>query len=254
MQPNNGGFTDTDHEPNVPWQRNVRVAATDVKSARGPDRQAAEPKWSLFPPPTIRWEPDGDRWEWSDSLYEMLGYLDPTERPEPALELLLRHQHDRDRGRTEQALTRICRDRQPFVFEHRIVPAQGDVRTVILSATLLDIDPAVVVGTFLDVSQCRRIFYAAEEETVGGLQAEIVRMSEQIETRETVSRAAGILIERHKMTYEQARETLRGASQLCCRKLPEVAAELLYTGRLPAVPPASHRPKPGPRKPRDPSA
>ena len=47
-----------------------------------------------------------------------------------------------------------------------------------------------------------------------------------------VSQATGVLIERHKVTADEAMALLRRASQVCGRKLVDVASELLYTGKL----------------------
>ena len=199
-------------------------------------------------PATFWWEPGEERWHWSAGLFELLGYsADGDEQPRPGFDLLLRHEHDLDRGRTEQALKRVARDRQPFVFEHRIVPRDGGGRTVILAVSLLAPEPCVVSGAFIDVTDARRIYYAAEGDTIGALQSQIARLSEQSATREVVSRAAGVLIERNKITHDQAEELLRKASQDSCRKLTDVAAELLYPGRLPISATQVHRPKPGPR-------
>ena len=184
---------------------------------------------------SFRWEPVDDRWSWSAELYELLGYAEPARQgyPEPDRELFLRHQHDGDRGRTAQALDRVGKDGQPFVFEHRVVTVGNDTRIVIMAVRRLPEEPSVVIGVLLDVSDSRRIYYAADGDTIVGLQSQIAQMTAQLATRELISRATGVLVERHKITAQQAMELLRKSAQATARKLHDVASELLYTGALP---------------------
>jgi AmiR/NasT family two-component response regulator len=92
--------------------------------------------------------------------------------------------------------------------------------------------PHVLSGTLLDVTDARRLHHAAEADSIAGLQAELVRMRESARTRELISQATGVLMERHKLTADEAGALLRRASQVAGRKLPEVASQLLYTGKL----------------------
>ena len=183
----------------------------------------------------FRWDPADDHWWWSPAMFRLYGY-EPDE-VEPTFALMLQHEHPDDRGRAEQAFEHLSRDGRPFVYEHRIRPCFERPRTVISSvqSTLIAGRQYLVTGTALDVSEARRIHHAAAAETVGGLQAEIRRMQFSAESRDLVNRATGVLIERHKLTPDAAAALLRSVSQQACRKLPEVASELLFTGRLPAV-------------------
>jgi len=183
----------------------------------------------------FRWDPVDDRWWWSAAMFRLYGYA--PDEVEPTFTLMLQHEHPDDRARAEQAFERLHRDGRPFVYEHRIVPCYEGPRTIISSVQIAVLAgrQSLVSGTALDVSQARRIHHAAAEETVGGLQAEIRRMQFSAESRDLINRATGVLIERHKITPDAAAALLRSASQQACRKLPEVASELLYTGRLPAV-------------------
>jgi hypothetical protein len=184
----------------------------------------------------FEWELTRDRWWWSDGLYAAHGYVPRT--VEPNLERLLCHQHPKDRDRTREAFTRVRRDGRPFVFEHRIVTEAGGaagVRTMILSVSAhLGPDglPWLVSGTLLDVSEARRLHHAAEQDSIAGLQDELMRLSAAAESRELIGQATGVLMERHKVTASEAIALLRRASQAAGRKLPDVASELLYTGKL----------------------
>lgn len=76
-----------------------------------------------------------------------------------------------------------------------------------------------------------------------------VNLTEALRTRELIGQAQGILIERERITAEQAFDVLRRASQHLNVKLREVAATLVETGQHPdtghADAPAPGRPTPG---------
>jgi hypothetical protein len=185
----------------------------------------------------VQWDVDTDQWWWSPGMYRLYGHAPGSIRP--SLNHLLGQQHPEDRERIHRAFEGIRRDGHPFVFEHRIVTGAVQLRNVILSAKA-DISaagrPCVVSGTSLDVSGARRIHHAAKEETMDGLQSEVLRLSDVAQTRELVSQATGVLMERHKLPAGEALALLREASQAACRKLRDVSSELLYTGRLPGAP------------------
>lgn len=196
----------------------------------------------------FEWNLSLDRWWWSDGMYAVHGYAPGG--IEPTLDLLLSRQHPMDQARTHEAFTRVCEDGRPFVFEHRVVTRPAALRTMILSVSA-HVGPAgrplFVVGTLLDVSEARRLHHAAEQDSIAGLQAELVRVSQTARTRELISQATGVLMERHKVTADEAADLLRRASQVAGRKLPEVASELLYTGKLVgdvSIRPERHTPRP----------
>jgi hypothetical protein len=174
-------------------------------------------------------------------------------RPEdctPSLTVLFEHVHPADRERAERAFERIRRDGRPFVLEHRLVTQAQQIRTVILVVNArpgASGRPETIVATSIDVSEARRIHHAAAEETVSGLQAEICRLNAQAETRNVISHATGLLMERYKIPTDDAAALLRKGSQIAGRKLYDVASELLFSGSFPDVEPRPSRvPKPGP--------
>lgn len=196
----------------------------------------------------LQWDVESDHWWWSPGMYQLYGHAPGSIHP--SLNHLLGQQHPADRDRIERAFQGVRRDGRAFVFEHRIVTGAVHLRTVILSVTSSigpTGRPGVVSGTSLDVSGARRIHHAAKEETIDGLQAEVLRLSDVAQMRELVSQATGVLMERHKLPAGEALALLREASQVACRKLRDVSSELLYTGRLPGAPAdRRHSPKPGP--------
>ena len=198
--------------------------------------------------PVQAWDLASDVVWWSAAMYQLLGRraTDCT----PSVALLLEHLHTEDRERAERAFDRIRRDGRPFVFEHRLVTHSKQVRTVILVVEArrgASGRPETVVATGVDVSEARRIHHAAADETVSGLQAELHRLTAQAETRDVVSHATGLLMERYKIPADEAAALLRKGSQIAARKLYDVASELLFSGTFPDVAPVKSRaPKPGP--------
>ena len=89
---------------------------------------------------------------------------------------------------------------------------------------------ATLAGLALDSAQER----AADDERVANL-------TEALRTRELIGQAQGILMERERITADQAFDVLRRASQHMNIKLREVAETLVATGESPlaAPPPAS---------------
>ena len=89
---------------------------------------------------------------------------------------------------------------------------------------------ATLAGLALDSAQER----AADDERVANL-------TEALRTRELIGQAQGILMERERITADQAFDVLRRASQHMNIKLREVAETLVETGESPlaAPPPAS---------------
>ena len=198
--------------------------------------------------PIQAWDLSSDVVWWSEAMYSLLGRR--AQECTPSLALLFEHVHQEDRERAERAFERVRRDGRPFVFEHRLVTCGGQVRTVVLAvdAQLGSTGrPVTIVATGVDVSEARRIHHAAAEETVSGLQAEINRLNAQAETRDVISHATGLLMERYKIPADEAAALLRKGSQIAGRKLLDVASELLFSGSFPDVTPIRTRvPKPGP--------
>jgi len=84
--------------------------------------------------------------------------------------------------------------------------------------------------------------HAADAKLIAALQAEGVLDRERIANLEValvtarrIGVAMGILMERQRLTDEQAFDELRRVSQARARKLRDVAEELLYSGQLPAT-------------------
>jgi len=70
-----------------------------------------------------------------------------------------------------------------------------------------------------------------------------------LESRAVIDQAKGILMERHKLTADQAFQELVHASMHANRKVRDVADHLVMTGELPAVTPRGDRRRPTPVTP-----
>ena len=69
-----------------------------------------------------------------------------------------------------------------------------------------------------------------------------------LESRAVIEQAKGILMERYKLTPDQAFRLLAVASMNANRKLRHIADDLVLTGQLPAVTPGGDHSRPGPRQ------
>ncbi len=81
---------------------------------------------------------------------------------------------------------------------------------------------------------------AAEDRAVEEHRAE--NLAQALRTRELIGQAQGILMERERITADQAFAVLRRASQRMNLKLREVAETLVETGESPSPPPRRPRP------------
>lgn len=78
----------------------------------------------------------------------------------------------------------------------------------------------------------RQALDSAEERAADGKRA--ANLNEALRTRELIGQAQGILMERERITADQAFDVLRRASQKVNIKLRTVAETLVETGEAPA--------------------
>jgi GAF domain-containing protein len=125
--------------------------------------------------------------------------------------------------------------------------AQGvGVLSVLSVCIRLDREPAQLLGTINQYAKAPDAFDRADEEMAIVLAAhaaiaiDSVRMTDErdnvmlgLRTRDVIGQAKGILMERGRLTADQAFDALRKASQMLNRRLAEIAAEVAHTGDLP---------------------
>jgi len=73
------------------------------------------------------------------------------------------------------------------------------------------------------------------EVTDGEVSPEVVQLLRAVESRYVIGQAKGILMERYKVSADEAFEKLREASQRSNRKLVEIAVVLAETGEWPVT-------------------
>jgi len=98
---------------------------------------------------------------WSPEIYDLYG-VDP-ETYEPEYSSILRCMHPADRERVDRAVKRAIEEHEEFGVVHRVVHADGEVRTLLCRGDLLyDVDgsPVRLVGAALDLTEQ---FRATEE-------------------------------------------------------------------------------------------
>ena len=79
----------------------------------------------------------------------------------------------------------------------------------------------------------------AEAKAVAALNDQIEQLELALETRDVIGQAKGILMERFRMTADEAFDRLRMASQHTNRKLNALARDLAETGEWPFPDPSS---------------
>ena len=114
-----------------------------------------------------KWELDSGRVQWSEELHRIYG-LEPGEFP-GTTEAFLQRVHPDDRERVWACVSRSLKTLEPFVFEERIVRADGSERTLLSQGRVIQ-DPAgqaeTVVGVCHDVTdraQAERALGASEQ-------------------------------------------------------------------------------------------
>ncbi|MBV9090586.1 MAG: ANTAR domain-containing protein [Mycobacteriaceae bacterium] len=161
---------------------------------------------------------DEERWEWSDEVAKMHGYLPGSVTP--TTRLVLSHKHPDDYQHIAQTLERIRHTRQPFSSRHRICDVAGHVHHVVVVADLLTDDGESVVGTYgfyIDVTPGER---ARQDEMT-------VQLAKITENRADIEQAKGMVRAIYGVDDHTAFETLRWRSQETNVKLRRLAQQVV---------------------------
>ena len=94
-------------------------------------------------------------------------------------------------------------------------------------------------GPYASVAAGNLYAYQSARRTADNLQA-------ALESRAVIDQAKGVLVERYRLTPDQAFQLLAQASMNANRKLRDVADDLVHTGEFPAVAPRAAGPRSGP--------
>lgn len=159
-----------------------------------------------------------NRWEWSDELTVMFGYLPGT--VEPSTKLLLSHKHPDDRERITSDLAKCVENAEPFCSRHRIIDRDGDERDVLVVGDSIIENDAVIgmSGYYVDVTDV-----LAEQRAVTLDQ----KLSQWLETGAVIEQAKGALMVIYGVTAEQAFRVLSWRSRETGCSVHDLAAQLV---------------------------
>jgi diguanylate cyclase (GGDEF)-like protein/PAS domain S-box-containing protein len=104
------------------------------------------------------WDVEPDALTWSEELHRIFG-VDP-ERFEPTYSQYLARVHDEDRALVKAGITACYENRQPFVFDHRVLRPDGEIRWLSCEG-LAEVDESGTLvrlrGTAQDITGRRRV-------------------------------------------------------------------------------------------------
>ncbi|WP_433662580.1 PAS and ANTAR domain-containing protein [Nocardia sp. CA-128927] len=165
------------------------------------------------------------RWEWSDEVAQLHGYVPGS--VVPTTDLLLSHKHPEDRAKVAATIAAAVETGAPFSSRHRIIDTVGTVRCVIVVGDQLVDAHGMVVGTtgyYLDVT-----------ETLAQNTREVLddALPDLIEARALTEQAKGALMVVYGINAEQAFRVLQWRSQETNTKLRHLAER--FVGAIAAM-------------------
>lgn len=167
----------------------------------------------------FRYDVVHDRWEWSEALYNLHGYV-PGEIP-ATTSALMHHKHPEDRDRAAAVFAAVVRDGGMYSCYHRIMDRNRRVLSVVsVGRTVLDSDGRTVEveGYYIDLTDARR------DETEADVQHALARKAQ---AGPAIDQAKGMIMLAEGCTASEAFERLRTCSQDANRKVADVAQALI---------------------------
>ena len=175
--------------------------------------------------------PHQDRWVWDRQLASILGYSRPD--VSASLRKLLHHVPDDERDLVDGAFQAALGHRQPVVVSCRVHGADGTVRSVLITAEVMEAEPrGLSMAALLEMDGLA----AATGPWLAGqlvdLTAPLINatrvatnhaVTEATRHRAVIEQAKGILMGRDRCTAEEAFEMLKRVSQHRNVKLREIA-------------------------------
>jgi hypothetical protein len=163
-----------------------------------------------------------DRWEWDDDVYLIHGYVPGS--VEPTTARFLKHKHEQDRERVEDAFREAVLTGDPFSIYYRI-RTREEVRSVVLVGEgVRDADGAIthLVGYYLNLTP---------EFTAESSAAADAAVAASAATRDTIEQAKGVLMLGYGLDADAAFAMLKWWSRNRNVKVREVADRLLAVAR-----------------------
>ncbi|MEE6176231.1 PAS and ANTAR domain-containing protein [Mycobacterium sp. 050134] len=171
------------------------------------------------------------RWEWSEQVQRMHGYVPGSVTP--TTELVLSHKHPDDRGHVAATIDQIQSTHTAFSTRHRIIDTSGQVRdVVVVGDRLLDARGEVIgtYGFYIDVS---RPSVQVQEDAV------TARLAEISENRAGIEQTKGMLMLVYNISETAAFDLLKWLSQEANVKLRALAEQIAEDFRGAGVSPGS---------------
>lgn len=162
---------------------------------------------------------EGQRWEWSDEVYRIYGYVPGS--VEPTAVLMSSHQHPDERDGVEDFLDQARYSGASLSTRHRLCDTAGQERNLLVVAErMLDETDAVVgaSGHFIDLTA------VLEQGHRDSLDKTLPKV---LEARAVIEQAKGALRLVYGMNDEQAFKLLQWRSQENNTKLRELASQLV---------------------------
>ncbi|MBI9116179.1 ANTAR domain-containing protein [Sanguibacter suaedae] len=157
--------------------------------------------------------------EWTDGMFHIHGFR--TGEVRPTLELVLAHKHPEDRARITAQLDTVRASGGMLTSLHRVVAADGAVRTVVVVGEgLRGADGQVdrITGYMADLTETHRDVVDTE------VRAAVVAFREHAAT---IEQAKGILMEVHGVSDDDAFDLLRWHSNSTNTKLTSLSQRLV---------------------------
>ena len=162
------------------------------------------------------------RWEWDDDVYRIHGYQ-PGE-VEPTNELFLKHKHELDRERVEEAFADAIATGEPFNVYYRILVNGAERQVVVAGEGISSVDGVVthLVGYYLDLTP----EFAAESTAAAD-----AAVAASAEARATIEQAKGVLMLGYGLDADAAFAMLKWWSRNRNVKVRDIAERLLAVAR-----------------------
>lgn len=183
-------------------------------------------------------EPMSGRWQWSEAVYEVFGYL--LGSVIPSWEVIMRQIPEEDRASVQACYESAGKRSGPFSWSHRI-RAHGTTRSILVVGEALPIERTNGMGTTGTSAQALRddpgtqnvvlhgyVIDQTHLRTAAARAAATEAVQSSAQYRATIEQAKGALMLAFGLDADAAFALLKWHSQCSNRKLHSIAADLVY--------------------------
>ncbi|MFG1929373.1 PAS and ANTAR domain-containing protein [Mycobacterium sp. NPDC048908] len=172
---------------------------------------------------SFRYTRADDRWEWSDAVAHMHGYM--PGQVHPTTSLVMSHKHPEDAENVRRLIGAMTGEGRPFSSRHRIVDTHGRIHPVAVIGERLTDEAGNVIGSqglYVDLS---------DFDDVGTVEDAIADFTEH---RAIIEQAKGVLMMMYGISADRAFDILVWRSQETNTKLRKLATHLVqdFTSEL----------------------